>query len=286
MLFKCLIGLVVAVNAEIDATALLQSRSQKAMAQETGSHTSALLDAAVKRKGRRCKIPSTVGYDFAKAGGIRKMTEFGPTGLACASGYSGSVMASVCSSPGAAYSVTGCEPTCAVHPCTGSQIKKLLVDSLTNPTDSLCCEQGPGTAPACPPKGTHGHDSRRRRHSLVENVTVACGPCVVTSRLCVTSPGWPERYGNNQRCKIHMPQGPIDVKDFDTEASGYDELEVNGVDHQGSRAYSLNGVIADGPIEWTSDYSVTRTGWKICVTPSATPAPTTEAPIAAVPTTP
>jgi len=63
-----------------------------------------------------------------------------------------------------------------------------------------------------------------------------------------------------------MPRTPLDVKDFETEANGYDELEVNNYDYQGTRADQLNGKIADGPIEWTSDHSITKTGWKICAT--------------------
>jgi len=87
-----------------------------------------------------CTTPSKIGYDFAAAEGAVTIVGFGPTGLSCASGYTGSVTTSVCLAHGAAYSVTGCEPTCAAHKCSAGHLAKGGVQSTTNPSDAVCCD--------------------------------------------------------------------------------------------------------------------------------------------------
>merc|ERR1719460_2724342 len=54
---------------------------------------------------------------------------------------------------------------------------------------------------------------------------------------------------------------------FDTER-GYDKLVVNGATYDGRSG--PEGVIPNGVISWTSDSSVTRSGWKICATSAVT----------------
>ena len=54
-------------------------------------------------------MPTTTGYDFASAGGTVTITGFAPSGVACATGYTGSVSHAVCGSAGTAYSVSGCD---------------------------------------------------------------------------------------------------------------------------------------------------------------------------------
>jgi len=87
-----------------------------------------------------CTAPSAAGYNFATSAGVLKIAGFGPTGLTCANGYVGLVTASACSSPGAAYSVTGCEPTCKVYGCSAGYVDKGGVESTANPSDAVCCD--------------------------------------------------------------------------------------------------------------------------------------------------
>jgi len=78
---------------------------------------------------------------------------------------------------------------------------------------------------------------------------------------CIQSNGHPGNYGNNQACTIDANNVAFTVDAFRTE-SGYDFLNVGGVDYSGSTG-PANGAYS-GAISWTSDYSVTNSGWKLC----------------------
>jgi len=54
----------------------------------------------------------------------------------------------------------------------------------------------------------------------------------------------------------------INVKAFDTE-TGYDILEVNGRQYSGTAG--PNDVVPSGTITWSSDYSITAGGWRLCL---------------------
>jgi len=103
--------------------------------------------------------------------------------------------------------------------------------------------------------------------------TVESGPCAQEGR-CISSPNFPNSYGNGEICRISVPSGmgPISIETFDTER-GYDMLRVNGEAYHGSR--SPEGVTPTTDITWSSDQSVTRSGWKICAEPPAAPSPAT-----------
>jgi hypothetical protein len=70
-------------------------------------------------------------------------------------------------------------------------------------------------------------------------------------------------YGDGEECVISVSGdvGPIAVQDFSTEG-GYDKLTVNAIAYSGQAG--PEGVVPSGEITWTSDYSVTSSGWKIC----------------------
>lgn len=90
------------------------------------------------------------------------------------------------------------------------------------------------------------------------------GPCVETGS-CISSPGYPDNYGNGQACEISIDgMVMLEVEAFSTE-SGYDRLFVDGAVFQGSVG-PQNGAMATGAITWSSDGSVTQSGWKICTT--------------------
>jgi len=80
---------------------------------------------------------------------------------------------------------------------------------------------------------------------------------------CIQSRNHPSSYGNNEACTITVFNVPLATEAFDTE-SRYDYLRADGVGYSGSSG-PPNGVY-DGTITWSSDYSVTRSGWRLCRT--------------------
>merc|ERR1712159_161281 len=91
-------------------------------------------------------------------------------------------------------------------------------------------------------------------------------------------------YGANEDCTITVKESvavPIVVESFRTE-NRYDKLSVNGVEYSGSRG--PDGIIPNGLITWSSDYSVQTDGWKLC--PSETTATSTLAASTTTTTTP
>jgi len=79
---------------------------------------------------------------------------------------------------------------------------------------------------------------------------------------CIQSSNHPGNYGNNQACDIDATQVTITVDAFDTE-SRYDWLTMP----DGSRYSGSSGPPSgtySGTIAWASDYSVVRSGWKLC----------------------
>jgi len=104
---------------------------------------------------------------------------------------------------------------------------------------------------------------------------VDSGPCTQDGQ-CISSPNFPNQYDDRQSCLISVGEsmGPISVEAFATE-SNYDVLTVNGEQYHGQN--SPDGVTPTSDIMWASDYSVTRSGWKMCAG-SATPSPPSPAP--------
>merc|ERR1712232_241723 len=97
---------------------------------------------------------------------------------------------------------------------------------------------------------------------------------------CIRSPNFPENYGNNEACEIGVnpsrwTSSSLVANSFDTEAR-WDTLTVNGQRYSGSTV-TFNGVVPTRSILWTSDGSVVRSGWSICMrttfttTPSSAP---------------
>mmetsp|Transcript_81137 Transcript_81137/g.156732 ORF Transcript_81137/g.156732 Transcript_81137/m.156732 type:complete len:463 (+) Transcript_81137:2-1390(+) len=82
---------------------------------------------------------------------------------------------------------------------------------------------------------------------------------------CAWSPNHPQNYNNSQTCVLAVnvtAAAPLNVLHFQTER-GYDKLTVNGREYHGS--WGPHAVTPRGNILWSSDYSVTRSGWKMCM---------------------
>jgi len=80
---------------------------------------------------------------------------------------------------------------------------------------------------------------------------------------CYTNPGGHVGYGNRQECAIKWTPGQkIHVRSFETEEN-YDFLSIDGVYYSGTNG--PQGVVPSrGNIKWSSDNSVTKSGFKIC----------------------
>lgn len=103
---------------------------------------------------------------------------------------------------------------------------------------------------------------------------VTHGPCTIDGNHCLRSPNYPSKYAGNQVCTIAIDDSlaePIAVKAFETEAK-YDKLIINGDAYSGNVA--PNGIVPQGSISWSSDGSVSKTGFNLCPQ-SATTIPTT-----------
>ncbi|CAK0893233.1 unnamed protein product, partial [Prorocentrum cordatum] len=89
------------------------------------------------------------------------------------------------------------------------------------------------------------------------------GPCRVDEECCLLSPNYPQAYGDGQLCiaAVGGAPGAIRVDAFSTEA-WFDRLHVNGVPFWGDHGPS--GVVPAG-LRWSSDFSVARPGWRLCL---------------------
>jgi len=91
---------------------------------------------------------------------------------------------------------------------------------------------------------------------------VVTGSGCAEDGACVSSLNHPANYGNNQVCQVTLyGDVSISVDAFNTE-SRYDYLTMGGTRYSGTSGPS-SGVYS-GVITWSSDYSVTRSGWKLC----------------------
>eukprot|EP00929_Paragymnodinium_shiwhaense_P002415 TRINITY_DN102657_c0_g1_i1.p1 TRINITY_DN102657_c0_g1~~TRINITY_DN102657_c0_g1_i1.p1 ORF type:complete len:193 (+),score=8.48 TRINITY_DN102657_c0_g1_i1:264-842(+) len=94
---------------------------------------------------------------------------------------------------------------------------------------------------------------------------VKSGECRI-AKDCLTSPNYPDKYGASQSCVIAInPKGfpgTLKTEIFKTE-SMYDVLTINGQEYSG-RQGPPDKTSPEGVIEWLSDDSVARQGWKLC----------------------
>lgn len=103
----------------------------------------------------------------------------------------------------------------------------------------------------------------------VKGFFVESGPCVTTvDGNCVTSFNYGSgKYSNRESCTIKTPStGVMKFKDYQTE-SHYDYVTVDGTVYRSGTPPSktLAGSVT---LQWQSDGSVTRNGWKACIEPS------------------
>mmetsp|Transcript_16006 Transcript_16006/g.41410 ORF Transcript_16006/g.41410 Transcript_16006/m.41410 type:complete len:770 (+) Transcript_16006:59-2368(+) len=94
--------------------------------------------------------------------------------------------------------------------------------------------------------------------------TVTSGACSVDSDNCLRSPSYPQDYGNNASCHVHVHHAqarPIFAHHFSTQRF-HDKLRIDGKAYSGLRGPS--GVTPRHKITWSSDRGTTGSGWKLC----------------------
>lgn len=112
----------------------------------------------------------------------------------------------------------------------------------------------------------HSPKLRGRATSGTSTTWAVEGDCVAEG-ACVSSPGYPGSYANDDGCTVTLLQRPsvVRIVAFSTEAR-YDRLVIEGRTFSGSG----EGVVGTSfpiwsEISWTSDDSVASTGWELCV---------------------
>jgi len=81
---------------------------------------------------------------------------------------------------------------------------------------------------------------------------------------CMQSNNHPSNYGNSEDCTIQITGSiSISVDAFNTEAT-FDKLTIGGRSYSGTTGPASGSYT--GTITWTSDSSVTKSGWRLCRT--------------------
>lgn len=83
------------------------------------------------------------------------------------------------------------------------------------------------------------------------------------------SPNYPRIYGPNAACSMTASAaGKLVIEDFKTEPE-FDTLTLNGQVYSGGPELlwaEQSGKSVVGVVTWTSDESVGKNGWKLCLT--------------------
>jgi len=129
----------------------------------------------------------------------------------------------------------------------------MLTGLKTGDTNALLCVAEGGAPPTPTPEPTP---------APAPGSWVVTGSGCAAAGNCIQSNNHPSNYGNNEECSIQL-YGDIDISvdAFNTE-SRYDLLTMGGSTYSGSTGPSSGSYT--GTITWSSDYSVTRSGWKLC----------------------
>jgi hypothetical protein len=91
---------------------------------------------------------------------------------------------------------------------------------------------------------------------------ILSGTCTLDANNCALSTNYPQHYPINSKCTLELV-GKITTYDLHSEKA-YDTLKVNGKLYSGHSVVLPTSSTMTGVQEWTSDYSVTSKGFKIC----------------------
>jgi len=127
-----------------------------------------------------------------------------------------------------------------------------------------CIEQGEGDVPTGPPEGVPIVTTTTGAPVVTDFFTMAADSDCTVNGNCVTSANWPSAHGNNEGCSITVDaDSSVAVNsNFEIERN-YDYLRVNDAE-KWTAAEIPTSMSAGTTISWSSDGSVTKTGWELC----------------------
>ena len=107
-------------------------------------------------------------------------------------------------------------------------------------------------------------DNSVQSNGTITEFQVLSGQCTLSDGgRCVRSPNYPNAYNNEDCCAILSPAGYLVASSFSVE-SGFDHLYVANVAYTGW-SLPIIEIGEGGNIAWSTDPSVARDGWEICV---------------------
>lgn len=127
-----------------------------------------------------------------------------------------------------------------------------------------CLEQGEGEVPTGPPEGVRIITTTSAAPIVTDFFTLEAGSDCTVSGNCVSSANWPSPHGNNEGCSIIVDvDSSVAVNsNFEIE-NNYDFLRVNNAP-KWTAAEIPSSLSAGSTISWSTDGSVTKTGWELC----------------------
>jgi len=159
-----------------------------------------------------------------------------------------------------------------------------LVQAIPSGTTPLfamqpCIEKGEGEIPTGPPEGVPVVTTTTAAPVVTDFFTMAGGSDCTVNGNCVTSANWPSPHGDNEGCSITVDvDSSVAVNsNFEIERN-YDYLRINN-DAKWTAEEIPSSLSAGSTISWSTDGSVTKTGWELCFGESDGSNPVTSPPV-------
>jgi len=190
---------------------------------------------------------------WAPGSSVKSAAHTSDTGSAT---FSGTSMACPHVSGGAAIVLSGnpsMKSSAVLQELLDTAYLNVITDLKAGDTNALLCVAEGGAPPTPTPAPTP---------APAPGSWVIDGSGCEMSGNCIQSNNHPGNYGNGEQCSIQLYGSiAITVEAFNTE-SGYDMLTMGGTRYSGTSGPSSGSYT--GAISWSSDYSVTKSGWKLC----------------------
>jgi len=127
-----------------------------------------------------------------------------------------------------------------------------------------CIEKGEGEVPTGPPEDFPVVTTTTATPIVTDFFTLEGGSDCTVNGNCVTSANWPFLHGNDEACAITVDaDSSVSVNsNFEIERN-YDFLRINNA-AKWTAAEIPSSLSAGSTISWSTDGSVTKTGWELC----------------------
>ena len=105
----------------------------------------------------------------------------------------------------------------------------------------------------------------QQRRPVNNSFTLVSGPCTIDAEGCALSPKFPGQYDHNQECSLRTNfAGWAKTTHFETEWA-FDFLYVSYWAYSGDYGVQNFYLPAQTPISFTTDESIVKSGWRICL---------------------